>query len=268
MNIRTIALALMTLAASAAAQQSSDLRIDEAKTAVLLQFQDSLETRAASEDVLLPAADEQVEEGVEDKGDGLNERTISDQGFTFKGTGGFGLRVSIDKTPSRSYIGYVVTSGSSSCQDMLILEDLRDLGRGTKTIGAACTDLHKSFPYEDLSMGSTPWTSDSTAHWAYWARKAVLKGVELNYSFDEIQSSVWYITDREGSYSDHRLLRAIGYSSSSPSKHSSSTNTTNYINNDSSDYYSSGLCGTGYFLMIPFLMVGLAAMKVSYRRPR
>lgn len=203
-------------------------------------------------------------------------RVIYGDSLTCKGTGSYSLSIELRARPSVSCLGYVVDASTDSAQDMVILEDLRSLGSsGTYYVDAACSDLHKDFPAAGLRMGSTPWTSDSSDHWAYWVRKVAEAGVSRGYSFNSIQQSVWYITDRSGSYDSLPLLSAAGYSRSGPSKNARSTvvNNNNNGNNDDSnsgfDFYptlGSGFCGFGSLFFLPLTALMLAGVRTATLR--
>ena len=164
------------------------------------------------------------EDDVSDVGDKDDDtsRPINGEIATFIGTGGFGLQVTLTGPITKSHIGYVVNSNSSSYQNMIILDDLTAIRNGMGTIRAACADITRSFPPSGRVMSSLPWTDDSSSSWAYWARRTAVHGVQNGYSQDEIQQNIWYITDRMGTYSNMRLLAAVGYSRTGPSKNAMS----------------------------------------------
>lgn len=186
--------------------------------------------------------------------------------LAFYGTGGFGLMVDISSPVSRSYLGYVVNSRDNNYQDMVILAELDELGAGTYTIQAACTDLHKAFPPANEPMSSSPRTSDSSNNWAYWVRRASRKAWDQNYSFEELQAAIWYITDRSGEQSSSALLREVGYGSSGPTKNGSSSSNSNDIRNDDNwsdegqTSRSRGSCGAVGLLPVP-LCFGMLLMR-------
>jgi len=184
-------------------------------------------------------------------------RVLYGESMTFTGTGGFGLTVSLSAVPRQSYIGYVVDAPSESYQDMVILADLSRLRPAVHEINAACADLTKSFPYAGMPMSSVPWTNDSSDSWAYWVRQAAVRGVAEGYSFDEIQATIWYITDRSGWYEDLPLLHAIGYNRNGPCKNVSLQGPVG-----PAAPCGAGLCGAG---MLPFLPLMVASL-LSIRR--
>lgn len=158
----------------------------------------------------------------------------------------------------------------SDYQDMVILADLEELGEGTHTILAGCTDLHKAFPPSYEPMSSSPWTSSSRSSWAYWVKRVATAAWTDGYSFEEAQAAVWYITDRAGYYDGLGLLHSVGYEAGGPAKNvTSSDNRDNYFDDDRNsaggNSSSSGVCGAVGFLPAP-LLLGLETLRVVRRR--
>ncbi len=176
-----------------------------------------------------------------------SQRALS--GVAFYGTGSTYLEVRIQHIPDKGYIGYIIDSPDGHYQDMVILEDLKSLGIGTHYVLTACSDVEKAYPRSGMRMSSSPWTSNTSYHWAYWARQAAIHGLRNGYSFDNIQASIWYITDRRGSSTT--LLQNIGYPADGPSKN------TNIVESGR----PAPRCGTGITGAIPLMMLSLIYIK-------
>lgn len=261
-----------------------DERIEAAKAAIS-------EGRPVSElDIVVDISDELLTslesvgtEAAQASGDESVDRVVrstrritADESFDFFGVGNFGLRVQLSSRARGSWRGYIIDAPDDRYQDMVILTDLSSLSTGMRDFAAACSDQSKRFPPNDYRMTRTPWSADSNSEWAYWVRQAAVRGNSSGYSFQQIQASIWYITDRSGDYDELPLLRAIGYPSNGPSKNANSSppppidplptggSSTNIGSTTSG--CGAGLCGTGFFSTAPLMLAGMAMMKRAYRR--
>ena len=115
-----------------------------------------------------------------------------------------------------NYEGYVLLNCNDDEQDMVVGQQTDQFPAGTSSyIRGYCTDAEADIPSIGAVFGS-PWTSESTSHWAYWERKVVIYGNENNYSDDDILGAIWYISDRSGIYNS--ILSNIGYPVNGPTK--------------------------------------------------
>lgn len=199
-----------------------------------------------------------------DSKSGIAAARTNGDSFTCRGTGSFrSIEIRITTNASKSHVGYIVDASSDSYQDMAILDDLTSLSAGSYTVNAACTDYHKSPPRSGLTMASVPWTEDSQSHWAYWVRQVAIRGRSDGRAQSEIQGAIWYITDRQGTYSSFPLLAAVGYSRNGPSKNSSTSSSTPGGQTTPS---TCGACGAGLPLFGLLMMTWLAATRMRQRR--
>jgi len=201
---------------------------------------------------------------------GASARRITGDTLQFEGTGYFALKVRISRPVSVSMIGYIVESLDDREQNMVIMEDLRQIGTGMRTIVAACADLRKSFPSSGAPMAATPWTDDSPNHWAYWVRQAAERGLGGGYSFDEIQSNIWYITDRAGTYAEMRLLQSLGYRENGPSKNVTPTLEPPPVRETEPQPTDpcGSLCGDGFPFFFPVLFGAMITARIAQGRAR
>jgi len=235
--------------------------VSSEKQAVLDEFQAAQAGRDPSDSSDPRAKGAPVE--TEPPKDAAPLRPITQSSFVIKGTGYFSLEIRLDFVPVESYLGYVVDCSSDEEQDMVILTDLSRLQTGTRTITAACSDLHKHFPADGRTMSMTPRTDDSPSSWEYWVRQVAITGVNEGRSRTEIQANVWYVTDRTGNYADMRLLQSIGYGENHPSK-----NVLISQPQPQPTLPQSGICGIGIPAFASLAFAGLVGLRRQTRRMR
>lgn len=136
----------------------------------------------------------------------------------FSGTGSYygpgALRVTILQA-GENFEGYVVSNCDPNEQDMVVGERTDALQPGTYLIKGYCTDRHAGTPRSGVSFGA-PRTSESTSHWAYWERQAIIYSNQRGFSPSDVLNAIWYVSDRSGRY--NQILSAIGYPSNGPTK--------------------------------------------------
>jgi hypothetical protein len=149
---------------------------------------------------------------------GLNTIYAGVNSQQFYGTGSFfgaGALDVIVLVEGENYEGYIVNNSDSSEQDMVVAEDTSTLPGCPYLIKGFCTDAHKGIPGTQRVMG-VPWTSTSSADWAYWVRQAVVYGDQHSQSDNDILEAIWYISDRSGFSND--IVQNIGYPANGPTK--------------------------------------------------
>lgn len=137
----------------------------------------------------------------------------------FFGTGRFygptALQITVTEA-GHNFEGQVLVNCSGNEQDMVIGQRTDNIPVGTTTlIRGFCTDPHGSIPSSGRVFGS-PWTSESTSHWAYWEKKAVQYANQNNSSDQDVLAAIWYIAERSGAYNN--ILTSIQYPVNGPTK--------------------------------------------------
>ncbi len=153
-------------------------------------------------------------------------RPTSTQQFSgtgeYFGSGALQLTVRIS---GQNFEGYILDNcdegdpnnpGDPGQQDMVIGQRTDQFQAGTSSlIQAYCTDAEKHIPSPGQSF-SAPWTSESTSHWAYWERQAIIYANQQAFDDTMRLLSIWYISDRSGEYNE--ILSGIGYPPNGPTK--------------------------------------------------
>jgi hypothetical protein len=145
----------------------------------------------------------------------------------FYGTGNFfGLDTLIDiiLEQGTNFEGYIVDNLYDPGQDLVIGQDTSSLSGCAHYISAYCCDSAKHVPADGQVFGQ-PWTSDSTNHWAYWARQVVIYANNNGCSNGDILQAIWYISDRTGTFNS--ILQSIGYPQNGPCKNVNASNINN-----------------------------------------
>ncbi len=140
----------------------------------------------------------------------------------FTGNGGYdgadSLELTVIENTGIDYTGYILPTGNSENQDMVVGEDTADLPGCVYQISGFCSEPSKGVPDYGEPMGE-PWTSDDPNHWAYWVRQAVRRAAETGaYDDETILDAVWYIVESEYRWFPNELLQEIDFPESGPSR--------------------------------------------------